>query len=774
MRFLAVFLLAFVAFASLSIAVDISACTNLAASTSYRLTGSITNAAGTCMNITGNSVTLDMNGFTIDGANTALRAAFNATASGVTGFILENGTVQEWDSAFREVGSPSGWRIQNVTFLNLTNTSAASLFSALSTSQFINITVRNTTEWEFSGGSNINITNSSFFNCIEAADGKCIEFEGGADNARVVGLSIINASHIGLDFSDTTTDNASVTNTNITNASTAAIRFNNLGTDGGVVNNVLVFNSTMGFRNDFSSQMNISNVGIFNTDVYVDSGINVTNISLGYNLTAFTNWTVGNFQTPADIDEGVNVRASTPNFIAVNDSSLPALNTTAVVKLMSDAACTTVSPVALFRHTELPSSKGLIMSLGSQVGTVNCTGGIVQFTPNNFTNAAGYAPYIVWLGKGNETPSSGSANVSTILYITFYDEASGAAINIDSAALSFNVTNVSFLIQFTGVNATQNATIRAYPDFITANISSIESYAKSDYTSRTRFMVNANTTLNVQQNVSIFFLSDASAAQAIINVVDRGEPVPGVYVTILKYFAATSIYTQTDQKITNSEGQLATLIDPLAYYKFLIVDADGNTLFLSSGPEQIICGDCEITIDISGANLISVLGPYTNSTCVANYTTNFVTCTYLDQTGRTSSVNLLIYRQNSHTPAYNNTISAASAQWIINMTDIGENLTAYWYQWEIWRTASPASLNNIGLFDGRILAGIIDAGWVMVVAVIVIATAAGHIAIGVGLAGAVLPVLTFAGLTDLGLEVTVPIMVVMFAIAFLLARRSSV
>ena len=138
------------------------------------------------------------------------------------------------------------------------------------------------------------------------------------------------------------------------------------------------------------------------------------------------------------------------------------------------------------------------------------------------------------MGKRTNYPLvAGTPNISTGLYVTFFDESTGLPIDIDNAVLSFNVWNSTlsdpvvrnYSVSYAASNATANATVNGYPDFATANVSSFESYAKADYTSRSRFMTFASTELDVQQNISVFLLPLSQASYGIINVVDNGDPV---------------------------------------------------------------------------------------------------------------------------------------------------------------------------------------------------------------------------------------------------------
>lgn len=528
---------------------------------------------------------------------------------------------------------------------------------------------------------------------------------------------------------------------------------------------------------------NFTNITIYNQTVYINQ--TGAGTSLWVNATLAFNSTVGkiyypafNFTAAAAVVEDTTIRTD-PVYAVVDSTVLTTLNRNATLTLLTDITCINVTigttSIAFPTYAQM-------LAYAATSGTASCVSGIATY---NVTTWTGYLIGAngsfggVWLVPENESPITGAANISRILNITFFDESTLAAINIDNAVLSFQVTvnpadgsNRNFTISYVNASNISSATVKAYPNTTNATLNSIEAYSKSLYTSRSRFMINANTNLSIQQNLSIYLLPDSLANYAIVSVVDRGDAVQGAYVQILKFFSSSTQYTLTDMRITNSEGQFATYIDPIAYYKFVVIDSDGTILYTSISPEQFICDTtCKITIDINTQNLINLLGPYANSSCTANETTNVVTCGYTDPSGKTSAINFLIYRQNSRTPAYNNTVSASSTQVVVNMTTIGENLTTYWYQWEIWRTASPPLMHGAGIFDRRIIDAISDWMPMGLTFILVVATAAASIPVAIGLAGMSLVVMTYMGVMNLSFETTVPIMMVCFVVAFMLAKR---
>lgn len=369
-----------------SFAVDISNCQALTAATFYRVTADISTPLLVCFNATGNNVTLNLDGHVITGRNN--NSFWNDTST-ETNITIMNGTVANFSNAFRDVGASTLWRIENITFANISNTSGGAIFSALSTSNFTNLTIRNSTTWTFqSTSSSVNFTNSNFFACNDT----CLNVISGSDAFFANSITIVNASNFGFDFSDTATDGVRVQNSNITNAS-FAIRFNNLGSDGGTIDNVLIRNSTSGFRNDFTSQMNVSNSTVYNTTSYVNNGeMNMTNVTFGRNSSVNINWNGTFVKTDTQgITEGTGIIASEGiMFVSVNASRFPYLNTSANISLQTDVNCINSS---VYVAQGFPATAAAIIAADTRHKIGNpCTVGLMSFNASSFSGFAAGPP----------------------------------------------------------------------------------------------------------------------------------------------------------------------------------------------------------------------------------------------------------------------------------------------------------------------------------------------------------------------------------------------
>ncbi len=381
----------------------------------------------------------------------------------------------------------------------------------------------------------------------------------------------------------------------------------------------------------------------------------------------------------------------------------------------------------------------------------------------------------MWITNLSNGTIDGAENISTWLNVSFYFENNLSATTADSIITQFTAmfpdsTSKNFTIAYgTGQN---NITIRGYPDFYTATINSIEIYSKTDYTTRSRFMVSASTNLSIQQNASIYFLDDSNANYAIINVIDAGDAVSNAYIQVLKYYSNGSLYINVDQKVTNSEGKAAGYYDVYAYYRFVVSDSDGDVIYTSTGPEQFIIENSiyQVTLDVADQDPIDLITPYAVAGCEGNETANAIIFDYADGTGLANQVRFLAYRANSTTPVCNQTISGSSASHVCYLSG-GENLSLYPYTCEVWREASPWWLDLVNILDFRSLTGNSDWQIIAIFLIVVLAGAVAHVAIGFILGGISLFAIDAIGIYPLGYDVTLPIMVVGFVLAWLAARR---
>jgi parallel beta-helix repeat protein len=117
-------------------AVDITVCQDLTAGTAYTLTADIANYAGGrayCMYALGNGVTLDCNGYKIDGVDAAKPGFY--MASGSSHILIKNCTFTDWQQGVYIFGSGSNVTVDNSSFSSNT---AVDIYAIANTTNITN------------------------------------------------------------------------------------------------------------------------------------------------------------------------------------------------------------------------------------------------------------------------------------------------------------------------------------------------------------------------------------------------------------------------------------------------------------------------------------------------------------------------------------------------------------------------------------------------------------------------------------------------------------
>lgn len=743
-------------------ATAIGACAyTISAAGDYYVSGNLAcTGNGITINANVDNVNIDLNGKIVDGDDGSADTGIKVQ-SGDDNITIYNGTINDFGKGIWAFSNTAA--NYNLTIANLTiNSSETGLFiNAPSTYVYDNISIYNSTFQNGPGGheaivltgvsatysvTNVKVYNNTFF-------------KNGATHLSVHDYASVSAWN--NDFSGTGTGVEAYANTLFVNLTNNV--FHNSTANSGIYWHS--GNATSVFNNNFFYAVD--------NPIYSTTAMNLTNLAIGASSTnGIINWSSVNLTGTVNIDNTTNIYTDN-GFVSIDSANIPLLNNSAVIT-MTNPSCL----AKIYVKTGFPTTAADISLNGADSGITptSCSNSIMKFSVPSFS---GYAPgYYVELINATANASQGSTNISQIFNVTFYDESSGGNISIDSASMSYTITNSTltdnstknYSIAYSGT--INNASIRAFPNWANATIDGIESYAKSGYTTRSRFVVNANTNLSQLQNIQIYLLNSSSASYGLITVVNKGSGVGGAYVSILKYFSSSSTYTQIDQKVTNGNGQAAAYIEAISYYKFAVYDADGTLLYYSTAPEQFICtsSGCGITIDISDLVPFSMLTPYASASCYGNNTSNSIVYAYADGTGQTTSINFLAYRENQSAPVCNNTITAATGAWTCSLNG-SENLSQYLYSCEVWRTASPAKLEIVDLIDFRTLIGIVD--WIFPAMVIIttLGVSAFSLPLGIGLGGASLFVLSVMGVVSIPYTTSIPIMIVGLVIAFLLSKR---
>lgn len=410
----------------------------------------------------------------------------------------------------------------------------------------------------------------------------------------------------------------------------------------------------------------------------------------------------------------------------------------------------------------------------------NGTGGTSYKTISDSQNVS--REYILWLVNSTNQSINGAGNISDLFIISFFDEVNLTALSVDSAANTYSIAFTDGYIKNFSLNDgnTTSTTIRAYPDFATVTLSSSEVYSKVDYTTRSRFILSSSTDFDTAQNISVYLLPDSEATYVIINVVDAGDPVDGAYVQILKYYSTTGSYLNIEQKITNVNGQASANVDLDSFYRFAVYNSAGSQQYYSSDMEQFICnsGTCSVTIDISGASAIDYQYSYESAVCYGLNATSQIYFDYLDQTGKTSQLNFLVYRLYNDTdvipdPVCNYTVSGSSASYTCPLS-APENITKYAYACVIFRSASPPKLVYGDVIDFRDPSlGMQDWMFIMIIAVIGVAGAATGPAVGIAAVGLMVGLMYYLNVLNMNVGAMAGIVVTALAVAFLMQRGNN-
>ena len=107
--------------------------------------------------------------------------------------------------------------------------------------------------------------------------------------------------------------------------------------------------------------------------------------------------------------------------------------------------------------------------------------------------------YFVWIVEDDNGSINGTSYLSNWLNISYYLEEGLTNTTADSVVASFittfqDGTTKNFPISYAGT--LHNSIIQGYPNFSSAEISSVEVYSKSGYTTRSRFMAHADVNLS--------------------------------------------------------------------------------------------------------------------------------------------------------------------------------------------------------------------------------------------------------------------------------------
>lgn len=339
---------------SSSTSTNISDCTNLdQAGHEYNLTADITDAGGSCMNVSANNIILDLKGFTIDGTNVSGSHGINASA--VSNFTVKNGKIQEFEYniIFRdslnmnvlnmttEHGRQSEAAFTNTNYTNVSNcTFLNSYYTAIETTGF----------------------NLSLSDSVITGGGRGVVMNGGGGNHTINRVNISGIDYKGFDLWG--------------NATT------------GFISNIIVHDTGETCIDlDNVSGFNLANITIYdcgNEYAQIDTPYMSywSNVFIGNTSTLGANWSAFNISAK-NITEGTNIHIH-EDFVSLDSSALTELDEGATITITTDASCVNDS---YFKKTGFPTTKADILT-GTRQGLASCAGGVATFTVSSFS---GYA-----------------------------------------------------------------------------------------------------------------------------------------------------------------------------------------------------------------------------------------------------------------------------------------------------------------------------------------------------------------------------------------------
>ncbi len=366
--------------------------------------------------------------------------------------------------------------------------------------------------------------------------------------------------------------------------------------------------------------------------------------------------------------------------------------------------------------------------------------------------------YFVWMvnrTNGTIAGSTANPNIHDVFNVTFYDEINFSQINIDTAVAQYTAifpdgATKNFAISQSNTSNISSFLVRGYPNFSSASLNAFETYTKTGYVTRTRYLSNANTSLGTNQNITIYLLPNGFATYAVIQVVDRnGNGMGNVTVQITKFIPSNNSYQVIDTKQTASNGFATGYYQVDQFYKFYAYDSNNNLLYASAIPEQFYCGQtpCIFSIVVSNGSSapLQFSEPYVVGNCLGNNSTNTITYSYSDLTGASHTMTFLAWRTTNgsltvHTPVCNTNVTGSSGGYICTLSP-PENLTNYAYLCEIRDNYNNVDRQVFGrIIDFRLIDGVTD--WLLVAIVAIVGLAAcgfnpvaGLAIVGIGLAG---------------------------------------
>lgn len=366
--------------------------------------------------------------------------------------------------------------------------------------------------------------------------------------------------------------------------------------------------------------------------------------------------------------------------------------------------------------------------------------------------------------------SSCGANEKIITQYLVYDEETKTLLSSAKKKIDLQYFN-SVINKNTSIINTGNLYLCLSPKDVevSVNANSFEEYSMSGYVTRNRFLRNALIN-GPTANTKVYLLNETKATQVLFQVRESGVTKSNVDVVVLRYYPEDSSYLEiANIRIGTDYG--SAFLDVNQWYKFKVVDLNGNLLYEDTTPQQIVCSTnpCIKTISYSPKSGESMILTELDGFCVANTTANIIKCSFIDPTGKTKKVHFSIKK--GKTEICNQTLEGSAGEYICDITGKADfNLDIL--SWSITREASPEILINSGIIDERNIKSIFYS-WILIVISFILVMAFSyyfHIGISTALAGVGVFLLSVLNIIDLGIDFAATILLVSLIVGWILSR----
>ena len=483
------------------------------------------------------------------------------------------------------------------------------------------------------------------------------------------------------------------------------------------IDNVTFQNCTVPMALVEHTNLLLTNIQIYNptTSIFTNAEadtLTITNLTLGWSPLSYKYYPGANTFTTG-LNPAGSAISGTDNFISVNstDADFVGLITTGTVTV----AKTNVSQNYLMKETNVTKL------------THSAIGGYDNNNGTSFSDSGGSNGYY-W------------AYFQTPFRLVFTSPCQNATVAWENGTYSGNCVNNYIVDLATVTNGSR----------INIVVNNAQKY---------EFLNNLTSA-----NVSLFII--APSGETTLKTITPGYgAIPDALVR--SYAGSNNTWQLYNQQYSSALGVCEQWTEVTGRPVKILADKDsyGETTVLEN-TQNLINETYYVTMS---HGVLTFITPSANAQCTGVNATNTISCSYNDTVNVTHAVNFLVYRQNVSVPVCNSTVNGSVGSYDCVLSP-PENISKYLYGWQIWRNASPYTLQTGGAVDLRAYPGVIDWAFPALILILVLGVSV-HPAIGIGLASISLFAVSALNLVQISSEVTVPIMLVGFVVAYLLSKR---